>query len=30
VRVSTHEWLGPALASFVARRNAEIKRSKYG
>jgi len=30
VRVSTHDWLGPPLASFVARRNAEIKRSKYG
>lgn len=29
-RISTHEWLGPALATFVARRNAEIKRSKYG
>ncbi|TVQ60726.1 MAG: DUF58 domain-containing protein [Phycisphaerales bacterium] len=30
VRVRTHDWLGPALASFVARRNAQIKRSKYG
>lgn len=29
-RVSTHEWLGPTLAAFVARRNAKIKRSKYG
>lgn len=28
--VSTHEWLGPPLAAFVARRNAQIKRSKYG
>jgi uncharacterized protein (DUF58 family) len=28
--VSTHEWLGPSLAAFVARRNAQIKRSKYG
>jgi len=28
--VSTHEWLGPTLAAFVARRNAQIKRSKYG
>lgn len=28
--VNTHEWLGPALASFIARRNARIKRSKYG
>lgn len=29
-RISTHEWLGPALAAFVARRNAQIKSSKYG
>ena len=29
-RVSTHNWLGPPLASFVARRNAMIKRSKSG
>lgn len=29
-RVSTHDWLGPPLAAFVARRNAQIKRSKYG
>jgi hypothetical protein len=28
--VNTHDWLGPPLATFVARRNAEIKRSKYG
>lgn len=28
--VNTHEWLGPTLAAFVARRNARIKRSKYG
>lgn len=28
--ISTHEWLGPTLAAFVARRNAQIKRSKYG
>lgn len=28
--ISTHEWLGPAIAAFVARRNARIKRSKYG
>ena len=28
--VSTHDWLGPPLAAFVARRNAQIKRSKYG
>lgn len=29
-RLSTHDWLGPPLASFVARRTARIKRSKYG
>ncbi len=29
-RLNTHDWLGPPLASFVARRNAQIKRSKYG
>lgn len=29
-RVSTHDWLGPPLAAFVARRNAMIKRSKSG
>lgn len=29
-RLVTHDWLGPALASFIARRNAMIKRSKYG
>lgn len=29
-KVNTHDWLGPPLASFVARRNAQIKRSKYG
>jgi len=28
--VDTHDWLGPPLASFIARRNAQIKRSKYG
>ncbi|MBL9030766.1 MAG: DUF58 domain-containing protein [Phycisphaerae bacterium] len=28
--VDTHDWLGPPLAAFVARRNAQIKRSKYG
>jgi len=27
--VSTHDWLGPTLASFVASRNAQIKRSKH-
>ena len=29
-RVRTHDWLGPPLASFVAHRNAIIKRSKFG
>ena len=28
--VDTHDWLGPPLAAFVARRNARIKRSKQG
>jgi hypothetical protein len=28
--VNTHDWLGPPLAAFVARRNSQIKRSKYG
>lgn len=28
-RISTHDWLGPPLAAFVAKRNAQIKRSKY-
>jgi uncharacterized protein (DUF58 family) len=28
--VNTHDWLGPPLAAFVARRNATIKRSKFG
>jgi uncharacterized protein (DUF58 family) len=28
--VDSHDWLGPPLASFVARRNAQIKRSKQG
>ncbi len=28
--VDTNDWLGPPLAAFVARRNAQIKRSKYG
>ncbi|MDX2115256.1 MAG: DUF58 domain-containing protein [Planctomycetota bacterium] len=27
---STHDWLGPPLAGFVARRNAVLKRSKSG
>jgi uncharacterized protein (DUF58 family) len=26
----THDWLGPPLAAFVARRNAMMRRSKYG
>lgn len=29
-RLSTHDWLGPPLASFVARRNAMIKRNVGG
>ena len=29
-RVDTHDWLGPPLAAFVARRNAQIKKRKYG
>ena len=29
-RVNTHDWLGPPLATFVARRNAQMKRGKYG
>ncbi|MEM1330906.1 MAG: DUF58 domain-containing protein [Planctomycetota bacterium] len=29
-RLSTHEWLGPALATFLARRNAEMKRKSFG
>ncbi len=28
--INTHDWLGPALAAFVARRNALMKRSKSG
>ncbi len=28
--VNTHEWLGPPLAAFVARRNAVLKRLKSG
>ncbi len=26
----TGDWLGPALAAFIARRNAQLKRMKYG
>ncbi|MDX9912846.1 MAG: DUF58 domain-containing protein [Phycisphaerales bacterium] len=29
-RVLTHDWLGPPLAAYLARRNAQIKRSKAG
>jgi len=29
-RVSTHDWLGPPLAAFVARRNAQLKKLKQG
>lgn len=28
--INTHDWLGPPLAAFVARRNSAIKKSKYG
>jgi uncharacterized protein (DUF58 family) len=28
--VNTHDWLGPPMAAFLARRNAQIKRSKFG
>ncbi len=28
--VCTHDWLGPPLAGFIARRNAQIKRTKAG
>ncbi|MEM1184817.1 MAG: DUF58 domain-containing protein [Planctomycetota bacterium] len=28
--ISTSDWLGPPLASFIARRNAAMKRSKFG
>jgi uncharacterized protein (DUF58 family) len=29
-QVGTHEWLGPPLAAFVARRQAQLRRTKYG
>ena len=29
-QVNTHDWLGPPLATFVARRSAQMKRGKYG
>lgn len=28
--INTHDWLGPPLAAFVARRNAMMRRTKYG
>lgn len=28
--ITTHDWLGPPMAAFMARRNAQIKRSKFG
>lgn len=28
--VNTHDWLGPPLAAFIARRQAQLKRSKMG
>jgi uncharacterized protein (DUF58 family) len=28
--VNTHDWLGPPMAAFLAKRNAQIKRSKFG
>ncbi len=28
--VNTHDWLGPPLAAFIARRGAQMKRTKYG
>jgi uncharacterized protein (DUF58 family) len=28
--VNTHDWLGPPMAAFMARRNSIIKRSKFG
>lgn len=28
--IDTHMWLGPTLAAFVARRNAEMRRNKHG
>lgn len=30
ISVSTHDWLGPPLAAFIAERNAKLKRSKAG
>ncbi len=28
--VNTHDWLGPPMAAFLAKRNAQIKRRKFG
>jgi uncharacterized protein (DUF58 family) len=28
--VNTHDWLGPPMAAFMARRNAQMKKSKFG
>ncbi|MBY0261550.1 MAG: DUF58 domain-containing protein [Phycisphaerales bacterium] len=28
--INTHDWLGPPMAAFLAKRNAQIKRSKFG
>lgn len=28
--ISTHDWLGPPLAAYIARRQAAMKRSKFG
>lgn len=28
--VNSHDWLGPPLAAFIARRQAQMKRTKYG
>jgi uncharacterized protein (DUF58 family) len=28
--IDTHDWLGPPLAAFIARRQAQMKRTKYG
>lgn len=30
ISLSTHDWLGPPLSAFLARRNARLKRSKVG
>jgi hypothetical protein len=28
--LSTHDWLGPPLSAFLARRNARLKKAKMG